>query len=82
MLRVERLNKTGNIRIYVILRRVAVTAISVQKVNYYMSSVCFYGLTYPACKAHALYYIVTCDLSSGQYFSSLSHKGLDFRKIF
>jgi hypothetical protein len=42
--------------------------------------VCIYSLTYPACTAHSPYYIVTCDLSGGPCFSTLSHKRLDFRE--
>jgi hypothetical protein len=36
-------------------------------------------LSYPGCKAHALYYVI-CDLSGSTIFSPLSHKRHDFRK--
>jgi len=34
-----------------------------QNNNYYIFWVCICSLRYPACKAHALYYIVVCGLS-------------------
>jgi hypothetical protein len=39
-----------------------------------------YSLNYPACKAHAPYYIVICNVSGSFDFSTLSHKRHDFRK--
>jgi len=41
-----------------------------------------WSLRYPACNAHAFYYIVICGLSgcTVKYFLTLSHKGQDFRK--
>jgi hypothetical protein len=42
--------------------------------------VCFCSLSYPACDGHAPCYIVICDLSPLQYFSTLSHKRYDLKK--
>jgi hypothetical protein len=38
------------------------------------------SLSYPACKAHAPYYIAICHLSGSGNFSALSHKRHNFRK--
>jgi hypothetical protein len=43
---------------------------------------CVCRLIYPACKAHAPYYIVICGVSGCTKFFRISHKGLDFRKIY
>jgi len=45
----------------------------------YIFWVCVCSLTYPGCKAHAPYCHVTCPVL--QYFSALSHKRHDFRKV-
>jgi hypothetical protein len=41
---------------------------------------CVCSLSYPACKAHAPYYVVICDLSGSTKLLTLFHKGHDFRK--
>ena len=42
--------------------------------------ICVYSLSYPACKAHVPYYIVTCDQSGSTILNAtLSHKGRDIR---
>jgi len=50
-----------------------------QKV-FHILSVCVWNLSYPACNAHALYYIVICSLSSPPTLSTLPHTIHDFRK--
>jgi hypothetical protein len=67
----------GNVGIKVTLRRVhvAIVAVEKQQVLHIVSS-----LNYPACKAHAPYYIVICGLTSLPYFPTVSHKRHDFRK--
>jgi hypothetical protein len=49
----------------VILKRVRVTIVAVEKSNKYCItySECACSLSYPACKAHAPYYNVICGLS-------------------
>jgi hypothetical protein len=42
--------------------------------------VCICSLSYPACNARAPYYIVSCGLSGSTIFSTLPHKGHDFRQ--
>jgi len=42
--------------------------------------VCVCSLRYPACSAHAPYYIVICVLSHSTIFFTLSHKRHNFRK--
>ena len=46
----------------------------------YSECVCVCVLSYPACKAHAPYYIFICSLSGFKYISTLSHKSHDLRK--
>ena len=41
---------------------------------------CVCNLSYPACKAHALYHIAICDLSCCTIISTLSNKRYDFGK--
>jgi hypothetical protein len=48
--------------------------------KYYIVSVCVCSLSYLACRAHALYYIVICGLSGCTILFTLSHKWYDFRK--
>jgi hypothetical protein len=43
-------------------------------------SVCVYSLSYPACKAHAPYCIVTFDPSGSTTFCTSSHKTPRFSK--
>ena len=50
------INKTGNERINVILKRVRVTIVAAE-------SVCVCSLSYPACEARAPYYVAICGLS-------------------
>jgi len=38
------------------------------------------SLSYPACNAHAPYYIVICGLFGSTIFTALSHNWHDFRK--
>jgi hypothetical protein len=45
-----------------ILRRVRVTIVAVEELEYYIFWVCVCSLSYPACKAHAPYCIVICGL--------------------
>ena len=45
-------------------------------------SECVFSLRYPACNAHAPYYIVICGLAGCTIFSTLSNKRHDFgRKV-
>ena len=61
----------------VILRRVRVTIVAVEKLEYYIFWVCVCSLSYPACKVHAPYF-VACSVVP--YFSTIRHKWKDFRK--
>jgi len=47
--------------------------------NHYIFWSCVCSLSYPACNAHAQYYIVTCRLSRSTVFSTLFNKPHDFR---
>jgi len=51
-------NKTDNVRINVILRRVRVTIVAVVKQLW----VCVCSFSHPICRAHASYCSVICDL--------------------
>jgi hypothetical protein len=46
----------------------------------FMYSECVCSLSYPARKAHALYYTVFCGLSGCTIFFASSHKRHDFRR--
>jgi len=61
------------------MRRVQATIVAVEKqwVLHNMS-VCICSVMYPACNAHAPYWSVVGPVL--QYFSTLPHKGHDFRK--
>ena len=51
------------------------------KINkYYILWVCVCSLSYPACNAHAPYYIAICGLSGTTIFSTLSRKRHNFRE--
>jgi hypothetical protein len=63
--------KYGNMRINITLRRVRVTILSWKSSKYYMFWVCVCSLSYPACKAHAPYYIAICGLSGCTIFSHI-----------
>jgi hypothetical protein len=56
---------TGNVRINVTLRSVRVTTFAVEKQVLHILSC---SLSYSACNAHALYYIVHCGLSGSTIF--------------
>jgi hypothetical protein len=65
----------------VTVRRVRVSIVTVEKQKLlHILVVCLCSLRYPACKAHAPYYIVTCGLSGLQYFSTLSNSTARFKK--
>jgi len=53
---------TGNVGINVTLRRVRVTIVTVKISKYYLFWLCVCSIGYPACNAHAPYYIVVCIL--------------------
>jgi hypothetical protein len=61
------------------LRHFCESILAVEGSKYYIFWVPVCSLLYPACKAHAPYYIVIYLLTP-QYVSTLSHKGHDFRK--
>jgi hypothetical protein len=42
-------------------------------------SECVCSLSYPACKAHAPYFIAICDLSVSAVFFTISHNQHNFR---
>jgi len=44
------------------MRRVHVTTVAVKNNKYYIFWGCVCRISYPACRAHAPYYIVTCGL--------------------
>ena len=50
------------------LRRVRVATAAVENKKYYIFWLCVCSLSYPACKAHAPYYIITCGLSDSTLF--------------
>jgi hypothetical protein len=63
-----KISKTRNARIKV-MRRVRVTIVAVEKaISITYCELCVYSLSYPACKAHASYYIVICGLSGCTIF--------------
>jgi hypothetical protein len=61
-------NKTGNVRINLTLRRVRVTVLAAENNKHYVNRVCVCSLSYPAYKAHAPYDIVICGLSGSTVF--------------
>jgi len=64
----------------VVVRRVRVTVVVVEKSDKcYEFWVCVCSLSYPACIAHAPYYIVICALSA--QFSTLSLKWHNWKKL-
>ena len=65
---VYNLKKTGNIPRNITLWLVRVTIVLPCKSNKYYVC-CVYSLSYPACEAHAPYYIVICGLSGSTIFS-------------
>ena len=67
----------------VTLRPVCITIVAVEKqqVRYYIFRVCVCNLNYLACKAHALYYILSpLEYVDFPNIYPLSHKRQDFRK--
>jgi hypothetical protein len=64
----------------VILRRVAVNTVALEKKYYTVHSKCVCCHSSTACKAHAPYFIVICDLISLPYFPILYEKGDDLKK--
>ena len=66
----------------VTLRGVRVTIVAVEmQSELNTTNVCLYScLSYPACKAHTLNYIVICGLSVSTKFSTLPKKRHDLRK--
>jgi Mn2+/Fe2+ NRAMP family transporter len=73
------MHNTRNVHINVTLRHVRLTTVAVESNKYYIFYVCVCSFSYPACKAHALYYVI-CGLSGSNMFSTLSHKRHDFWK--
>jgi len=69
--------KKGNVSIDVTLRRVPATMVIVDK-QYVLS---IQILRYPACKAHAPYYIVVCGLSGYAIFLHIISKRDHFFKF-
>ena len=59
---ISQLNTTDNERINVTLRRARASTVTGEKPTCYIFRVCVCSLSYPACKTHAPYYIVTCGL--------------------
>jgi hypothetical protein len=53
------MNKTGNVT----WRSVCVTLVAVENTRSITNSECVCSLNYPACKAHAPYYVVICGMS-------------------
>ena len=74
--------KTNDVRINVVLWCDRLTILAARKQKYYIFWMCVCGLTYPECKAHAPYFTVIMASLSLPYFSTLSHKRYDCRKIF
>ena len=61
-------NKTGDVRVNVILRRVYMSIAAVEGNKYYIFCVCVCSLSYPACNAHVPYFMVICGLSVSTTF--------------
>ena len=66
--------KTSNVWIHVILMRVRVAILPWKSNMYYMFLVYVCILTYPACKAHALYYIIISKLIHEDWWTDDRHK--------
>jgi hypothetical protein len=60
--------KTGTVRINVILMCVRVILLLWKNNKFYIFRVCVYSLSYPACNADVMHYIVICDLSGCTIF--------------
>jgi hypothetical protein len=65
--RKDKINKTGNVHIYVTLSHVGVTNVALERqyVSHIMG-VC--RLSYAACKAHSPYWVIICDMSDSTMF--------------
>jgi hypothetical protein len=61
-------NKTRNVHIKVTLRRVRISYFCRGKAVNITYWVCICSLSYPACNAHAPYYIAICGLSGCTVF--------------
>jgi hypothetical protein len=61
-------NKTGNVLIIIIIRRIRVTIVAVKKRPSITHYECVSSLSYPPCKAHAPYYIAICGLPGSTVF--------------
>jgi len=61
-------NNVNNVRINVTSRYVRANTGAAKSNKYYIFWVCICSLRYPACKAHAPYYIVICGVSGSADF--------------
>jgi len=73
-------NKTDSVRLNVTLKCIHITIVAIEKQlsSTYLECVC--SLSYPACKAHVLCYIVICALSFSTVFPMLSHNWHNFQE--
>ena len=76
------IDKTGSVDINVTLRPVRVTIFTVKicKYLYYLFRMCVCCVSYPACNAHAPYYIVFLSCTALLKFSSIFYTRHDFRE--
>jgi hypothetical protein len=66
--KIQKLKKTSTVHINVTSRRVRVSIVGKKKKQYYIFWKYVCSLSYPACKAHAPYYIVICGLPGSTIF--------------
>ena len=75
-------NKRGNVHLNIPLAHVYVTNVDVQKQRAFTYSECVpAGLSYPACKAHVLYYVVIWPLWLQHILPHYLINGTIFRKM-
>jgi len=74
LLNIDKQNKTGNIHIIEHWSTFMKLLLVWKSNRYYIFWVWVCSLSYPACNAHVLYYIVICGLPGSTNFSTISYK--------